>query len=212
VTWKCGYLRIKKKVGPDNRKAITLYFRTANIFNSNFDRLQLCALLKQPIHQLFIKSIFEPNYYQYAKVPVYQDVVEPLLIVWQIDVGASKFLGMQSIFAEIFPNFPKKLWNFCRRSLWCDSQKMVFSCFSANLGSQFWSQTTWAPFRPDFHGFFLEIWGFCWNFQRFFQKNFQNYCQHFQGFCPDFQQFQTFGCALVHPRLLHHWFDIFISF
>jgi len=71
----------KKKVGPDNRKAITLYFRTANIFNSNFDRLQLCALLKQPIHQLFIKSIFEPNYFQYAKVPVYQDVVEPLLIV-----------------------------------------------------------------------------------------------------------------------------------
>ena len=71
----------KKKVGPDKRNAVSQYFRTANIFNSDFARLQLCALLKQQIHQLFFKSIFEPNYFQYAKVPVYQDVVEPLLIV-----------------------------------------------------------------------------------------------------------------------------------
>jgi len=28
----------QKKVGPGKRKYITQYFRTANIFNSNFDR------------------------------------------------------------------------------------------------------------------------------------------------------------------------------
>ena len=87
-----------------------------------------------------------------------------------IGVVASKFLGVQRIFAQIFPNLPKKLsCNFYQPFLWRDLQKMVFSCLSANLGRQF--------SKSDNVG--------C------------HFCPDFQGFCPDFQQIKTFGGALA---------------
>jgi len=62
-----------------------------------------------------------------------------------IGVGASKFLGVQRIFAQIFPNLPKKLSsNFCGLRFGVTSKKMVFTCFSANAGRHF---------CPDFQGF-----------------------------------------------------------
>ena len=51
---------------------------------------------------------------------------------------SKQIFGMQRIFAQNFPNLPKKLsCNFCRPFLWRDLQKMVFTCFSANLGCHF---------------------------------------------------------------------------
>jgi len=76
-----------------------------------------------------------------------------------IGVGASKFLGVWRIFAQNFPNLPKKLsCNFCRLFFWCDIQKMVSTCFSANLGRHFSKlNNVGHHFRPDFQGFCLDI-------------------------------------------------------
>ena len=111
-----------------------------------------------------------------------------LLDLWQqgfaltIGVGAIKFLGVQRIFTQIFPNLPKKfLCNFCRPFFSVTFQKMVFTCFPANVGRQFFEvKQRWAPFMPKFLVFFLDIWGFC---------------SDFQGFCPNFQKIKIFGGA-----------------
>jgi len=66
-----------------------------------------------------------------------------------IGVGASKFLGVQKIFAQIFPNLPKTLSSyFCGLFFGVTSKKMVFTCFFANVGRHF---------CPDFQGFCLDI-------------------------------------------------------
>jgi len=50
------------------------------------------------------------------------------------------------------PNFPKLAWKAVFHLLWtvfwCDLQKMVFTCFPANLGRYF---------CPDFQGFCIDI-------------------------------------------------------
>ena len=94
-----------------------------------------------------------------------------LTVLPGIGVGASKFLGMKRIFAQNFPNLPKKLsCNFGRPFLWCDLQKMVFTSFSANLGCHFSkSNNVGHHFCPNFQGF-------C--------SDFQVFCLNFKGFCP----------------------------
>jgi len=118
-----------------------------------------------------------------------------------IGVGASKFLGLQRIFDQIFPNLPKKIsCKFCRPVLWCDLQKTVFTCFSANLGRHFSkSNNVGRHFCSNFQGF-------CPNFQRF--------CPNFQGFCPDFQQIKTFWGTLAPPppTPLHQKRDLLVLF
>jgi len=109
-----------------------------------------------------------------------------------IGVGASKFLGVQRIFAQISETCPKSCRatfadRFCVRP-----PKMVFTCFSANLGRHFWK-----PKNVGRH-FCLYFQIFCSDFQGFCQ-NFQRLCQHFQGFCLDFQQIKTFGGAFAPP-------------
>ena len=69
--------------------------------------------------------------------------------ILDIGVGASKFLGVQRIFAQIFPNLPKKLsCNFCRPFLWCDQArnqgrrsggKAPHRKFFAPHGKMFWT-------------------------------------------------------------------------
>jgi len=55
---------------------------------------------------------------------------------FRIGVGASKFLGVQRIFAQIFPNLPKKLSsNFCGPFFGVASKKMAFTCFLQTLGA-----------------------------------------------------------------------------
>ena len=97
-----------------------------------------------------------------------------------IGVGARKFLGVQRMFAQTFPNLPKKVsCNFCRPFLWRGLQKMIFTCFFAYLGSHFSkSNNVGRHFCPDFQGFYLDIW----------------------GFCSDFQQIRTFRGALAPPE------------
>ena len=125
----------------------------------------------------------------------------PILSHGDIGVCKSKqIFGMQRIFAQIFPNLPKKLsCSFCRPFLWSDLQKMVFTCFSAIFGRHISkSNIVGRYFCPDFQGFCRDIYGFCSDFQGFCQ-NFQRFCPNFQGFCPDFQQIKTFGGALAPP-------------
>jgi len=59
-------------------------------------------------------------------------------VLGRIGVGASKFLGVQRIFAQIFPNLSKKLpCNFSWPFLWCDLQ---------NYGLHLFFCKPWAPF------------------------------------------------------------------
>jgi len=99
-----------------------------------------------------------------------------LLCMTAIGVEASKFLGDATDFC---PNFPKLAQNvvveFCRPFLCCDLKKMVFTCFSANLGRHFSKSNNVG----------------------------RHFCPNFQGYCPDFQHIKTFGVRL-RPRLLHH--------
>jgi len=69
---------------------------------------------------------------------------------------------------------------------------MVFTCFPANVGGEFFEvKQLWALFLPKFSGIFLEIWGFC--------SDFQGFCPNFRRFCPNFQQINIFGGALAPP-------------
>jgi len=82
-----------------------------------------------------------------------------------IRAGASKFLGLRRIFAQISPNLPKKLLcTFCLQIfsntdhedfLLCDFQKKRFLiCFSANVGRHVLkSNNVGRPFCPDVQGF-----------------------------------------------------------
>jgi len=110
-----------------------------------------------------------------------------LLDLWQqgfaltIGVGAIKFLGVQRIFTQIFPNLPKKfLCNFCRPFFSVTFQKMVFTCFPANVGRQFFEvKQRWAPFLPKFLVFFLDILGVLFGFSGILPKFSEN--QNFWG-------------------------------
>jgi len=92
-----------------------------------------------------------------------------------IGVGASKFLGVQRIFAQNFPNLPKKLsCNFYRPFLWCDLQQNGRYLFVCKPWAPFFEvKQRWAPFLPKFSGILL-----------------------------DFQQIKTFGGALAPPAPL----------
>ena len=93
-----------------------------------------------------------------------------------IGVGASKFLGVQRIFAQIFPNLSKKL--SCKFLptvfvVW-PPKNALFHLFICKPWAPFFEvKQRWAPFLPRF-----------------------SFCSDFQGFCPDFQQIKTFGGAL----------------
>jgi len=78
-----------------------------------------------------------------------------------VDVEASIFLGVRKIFARIFPNSPVKLLCdffpqiFSHKDrddhFWCDLQKKVFICFSANLGHHILKSNNFGRhFCPDF--------------------------------------------------------------
>jgi len=83
-----------------------------------------------------------------------------------IGVEASKFLGMQRIFAQIFPNLPKMLsWNFAGRFCVVTS-KNGFHLFFCEPWSPFFEvKQCRAPFLPKFSrilpGFstYQNIWG-----------------------------------------------------
>jgi len=100
---------------------------------------------------------------------VYLTTMTVLLI---IGVGASKFLGEQRIFAQIFPNLPKQfLCKFCRPFFSVTFQKMVFTCFPANVGGQFFEvKQPWAPFLPKFSGIFSGHLGILFGFSGIFPK------------------------------------------
>jgi len=115
-----------------------------------------------------------------------------LRFIWLqiIGAGASKFLGVQTIFAQIFPNLPKKLsCNFCQSFLWGDLQKWSSLVFLQTLGAIFRSQTPLGAIFPRVSGILPRYLGFC--------SDFQGFCKNFQRFCPDFQRIKTFGGALA---------------
>jgi len=66
-----------------------------------------------------------------------------------IGVGASKFLEVQRIFCPNFPKFVQDvIVQFLPTVVWCDLPKMVFTCFSVDVGHHFY---------PDFQRFCLDI-------------------------------------------------------
>jgi len=115
-------------------------------------------------------------------------------------VGASKFLGVQRIFAQIFPNLPKKfLCNFFRPFFSVTFQKMVFTCFFANVGGEFFEvKQRWAALLPKFSGIFSRNLGILFGFSGILPK-FSRICPNFRRFCPNFQQINFFGGALAPP-------------
>ena len=70
---------------------------------------------------------------------------------------------------------------------------MVFTCFPANVGGEFFEvKQRWAPFLPKFSGIFSRNLGILFGFS---------------GILPKFSTNQIFGDALAPPapRLVHHW-------
>jgi len=93
-------------------------------------------------------------------------------IVLTIGVGASEFLGVQRIFAQTFPNLPKKLsCQFCRPFFGVASKKWSLLVFLQMLGAIFEVKQRWAPFLLRF------------------SKILPRYLGILSGFCPDFQRF-----------------------
>jgi len=93
----------------------------------------------------------------------------------RVAVGASKFLGVQRIFAEIFPNLPKKLLcNLWRPFFYWPPKNGLPLFFCKRWALFFEVKQRWAPFLPRFLGIF-----------------------------PGFSSNQNLGVRL-HPRLLHH--------
>jgi len=89
-----------------------------------------------------------------------------------IGVGASKVLGVQKIFAQIFPNFPKKLsCNFADRFLVGHPKIGLHLFFCKHWASFCEVKERWEPFLPRFS----EIW-----------PRYLGICSDFQGFCPNF--------------------------
>jgi len=76
-----------------------------------------------------------------------------------IDVGASKFLGVQRNFAQNFPNLPKKLLcNIYRPFLWCSLHKNGLNLFFCKPWAPFLKvKQRWVSFLPDFQGFCLDV-------------------------------------------------------
>jgi len=94
-----------------------------------------------------------------------------------IDVGASKFLGMRRIFAQIYPNLPEKFWATACKFFPSKIMKTFFGMTSKKSLHVFFCKNTilWAPLyeiKQDWEPFFHE---------------FQRFCPDFQRFCPDFQ-------------------------
>ena len=106
-----------------------------------------------------------------------------------IGVGASEFLGVQRIFAQNFPNLPKKLsCKFCRPFFGVASKKWSLLVILQTLGAIFEVKERWAPFLLRFSKILprsLEI--------------FSGFFPDFQIFCPNFQQIKTFGGTLAPP-------------
>jgi len=118
-----------------------------------------------------------------------------------IRAGASKFLGLRRIFAQISPNLPKKLLcTFCLQIfsntdhedfLLCDFQKKeVFNLFFCKRRAPcFEVKQCWAPVLPRCSGICIDIQGYCPDFQRF--------CPNVQGFCPNLTNPNFCGCACI---------------
>jgi len=85
-------------------------------------------------------------------------------------------------------------------------KKMVFTCFSANLGLHcLKSNNVGRHFCLDFQGFCLNILGFCSDFQEFCQI-FRDFAQIFRDFAWIFNKSKLLGVRLhhLHTRLLHY--------
>jgi len=113
---------------------------------------------------------------------VYQDVVDPLLIVWhrcrskQILGGAKDFF--QTFFFVVRP--PKK-WS-----------SLVFLQI---LGANFWSQTTLGAISPRFSGILPRYLRILFGFSGILPK-FSEFLPTFSGILPGFSTNQNFwGCA-----------------
>jgi len=74
-----------------------------------------------------------------------------------IGVGASKFLGVRRIFAQMFPNLPEKLFfNLCPTNL---------------LSQRMWRPVLGVTSKKGIHSFFCKRWApfFVWIFRDFAQ-------------------------------------------
>jgi len=102
--------------------------------------------------------------------------------------GASKFLRVQRIFAQIFPKSCRA--TFADRFYGVTSKKMVFTCFSSNFGRHF---------CPNFQGFCLDT------VFRDVVRIFRDIAHIFRDFARIFNKSELLWVRL-HPHLLHHYF------
>jgi len=114
------------------------------------------------------------------------------------------------------PNFPKKLLcDFCvqifpttiMKTILVWSPKKVCICFAADVDAIFWSQTTLgAIFARIFRDIALIFRDFAWIFR--------NFVQIFRDFARTFDKSKLLGVRLhpLHPRLLHHYFGLWLFF
>jgi len=127
----------------------------------------------------------------------------PVGALRRIGVEASEFLGVQGIFAQIFPNLAKKLsCKFCRPFFGVTYKKWSLLVFLQILRAICKVKQCWAPFLPIFSGILSRYLVILFGFSGILPK--------FSEICPNFQQIKTFGGALapLHPRLLHQCSDV----
>jgi len=113
---------------------------------------------------------------------------------------ASKFLGVQKFFSQIFPNFPKKLsCCFCRPFLWRDLQKNGLHLFFCKPWAPFFVvKQRWAPFLPRFSGISPRCLGILFGFSEILPK--------FSGILPGFSTNQNFwGCTCSPASYTNAW-------
>ena len=132
-------------------------------------------------------------------------LIDTPAVIRRIGVWAGKVLGMRRIFAWISPNLPKTFlcdfwlhifyYKYHKDLFWCDLQKKVFVCFSANVGRHFFKTNNVG------HQIFARI------FKNFAQI-FTDFSRIFSNFSRIFDKSKLLGAHLhpLHPRLLHHWF------
>jgi len=113
-----------------------------------------------------------------------------------IGLGASKCLGVQRIFAQIFPNLSKKLsCNFSRQFLWYDLQNYGLHLFFCKPWAPFFEfKQRWASILPRFSWILPRYLGILFVFSGILPK-FSEILPKFKDFARIFNKSKLLGCA-----------------
>jgi len=113
-----------------------------------------------------------------------------------IGVGASKFLGVQRIFVQIFPKSCLPTFAQC------------FLVWPPKNGLHLFFCTRWAPFLPKFSRILPRHLSYFFGFSRILLR-ISRILPKFSGISPKSSTNQNFLGVCLHPRLLHHYSWLF---